>query len=75
MRRANGSSRESTYHVEQLDHLRERVARLEGEKEAFATKEDVANAKIQMYVSWVGSGIAILVGVGVILARLWPVTN
>lgn len=52
--------RPSGYDVERLDDVRDRVARIEGKMESFATKEDVANAKVALIFLWVGAGAAIL---------------
>lgn len=48
------------YHLERLDDVRDRVSRIEGEMKSFATKEDVANAKVALIFLWVGAGAAIL---------------
>ncbi len=52
-----------SYTVGRLDDVSTRLARVEGEMKGFATKEDVANAKLQMTLTWVGIGVAILVAV------------
>ena len=50
----------SEYYVARLDDARDRIARIEGEMKSFATKEDVANAKVALIYLWVGAGAAIL---------------
>ena len=50
----------SEYYVARLDDVLDRVARIEGEMKSFATKEDVANAKVVLIFLWVGAGAAIL---------------
>lgn len=51
--------------------MRERVAALEKSSEYYATKEDIANAKVWLITTWVGIGVAVLVGAGNIIVRLW----
>ena len=40
--------------------------------ESLATKEDVANAKLQLYTVWVVAAITVIVGIANVLARVWP---
>ena len=69
----NSSPRvEGGYHVERLDDVSTRVARIEGKLESVATKEDVANAKFNLLASWVGIGVAITIGVVTVVLRIWP---
>ena len=44
----NGGRRSESYQVEQLDDVRDRVARLEGRAENFATHGDVAKLETRM---------------------------
>ncbi len=59
------------YDIQRLDDVRERVAALEKSSEYYATKEDIANAKVWLITTWVGIGVAVLVGAGNIIVRLW----
>ena len=68
----NGSFQVGGYHTERLDDVSTRLARVEGRMDSLATKEDVSNAKYGMLLSWIGIAIAVLVGIGTILARFWP---
>ncbi len=58
------------YHTERLDDVDTRLARIEGKMPHMASKEDVANAKLFLYLSWTGAAISLLVGLGLIAARL-----
>ena len=68
----NGDLRVGGYHAEKLDDVSTRLARIEGKMESFATKEGLSNAKYSMMMSWIGLGIAILVGAASIILRVWP---
>lgn len=67
-----GSARSETYHVERLDDVNTRLSRIEGRMESLATKEDVANAKIQLYTVWGVAAITVIIGIANVLARIWP---
>lgn len=69
---SNGSLRSEGYHIERLDDVLTRVARIEGKLESFATKEDVANAKYAMLIAWVGISVAVLTAIVSIALRFWP---
>ena len=58
------------YDIQRLDDVRERVSALEKASEYYATKEDVANAKVWLITTWVGIGVAVLIGAGNIIVRL-----
>ena len=60
------------YHTERLDDVSTRLARVEGKMDGLATKEDVANAKYGMLMYWIGMAVAVLIGIGGIVARFWP---
>ena len=62
--------RDAGYNVQRLDDVRERVAALEKSSEYYATKEDVANAKVWLITTWAGIGVAVLIGAGNILVML-----
>ncbi len=68
---SNQSPEVGGYQVERLDDVSRRLSCMEGRMESFATKEDVANAKLQMMITWVGVGITILITVGTIAIRFW----
>ena len=72
MNKPNGSTESFTRHVEQLSDVRDRLARLEGQATHFATQADIANAKVHMYLTWGGAAVSILIGLGVIISRVWP---
>ena len=40
-------------------------------KTHYSTKADIANAKLQMVFTWLGAGITLLTGLGLILARIF----
>ncbi len=61
-----------TYHVERLDDVSTRLARLEGRMDLMASREDVANAKYSMTLAWIGIAVAVLVGAVSIAVRFWP---
>ena len=67
----NDGPREGGYHVERLDDVSTRLARLEGRMDSFATKEDLSNAKYNVLVAWIGFAIAIIVGAFSIGLRIW----
>lgn len=64
--------RDNTYHVERLDDVSTRLARLEGRMDLMASREDVANAKYSMILAWIGIAVAVLVGAVSIVVRFWP---
>ena len=68
----NGPLRSEGCHIERLDDVVARVARIEGRLESFATKEDVANAKYAMLIAWIGISVAVLTAVVSIALRFWP---
>ena len=62
------------YYDEKLDDVSTRLARMEGRMDGMATKEDVANAKLNMVMMWVGFAVAIgigLINLGAILFRIF----
>ena len=59
------------YDIQRLDDVRERVAALEKASEYYATKEDVANAKVSLILAWTGIGVAVVVGAASIIVRIW----
>lgn len=63
------------YQVERLDDVSRRLSYMEGKMDSLATKEDVANAKLQMMITWVGVGITILITVGTIAIRFWSTSG
>ena len=64
--------RDVGYDVQRLDDVRERVAALEKASESYATKEDVANAKLSLIKAWGGIVFAVLLGALGIFVRFWP---
>ena len=68
----NVPTQESNYHIERLDDVRERLSHMEGRMESFATKEDVANAKLAVILLWVGAAVMVLSAVVSALIRFWP---
>ena len=75
MAETNGSLRSERYQIERLDDVRDRVSNIEGRLEelikTLATKEDVANAKLAMFIAYIGIGMSLLIGIGSIVVRLW----
>ena len=69
--RSSQGPRDIDYDIQRLDDVRERVAALEKSSEYYATKEDVANAKVSLILAWTGIGVAVLIGAGNIIVRLW----
>ena len=60
------------YHQERLDDLSGRLAFIEGRVEGFATKEDVANAKLQMVITWIGAAAILFAAViNLVMTILW----
>ena len=64
------------YHVKRLDDVREDLARLQGQMESVAKKEDVERAKTYMLVTGatlVGSlVVAALIAASNLIAKFWP---
>ena len=73
----NGDYRRRQYNVEEhLSNVRERVAKLEQRDEdyaeIYATKAEVANAKLALVTLWGGMLVTGGVGVASALIRFWP---
>ena len=66
----------SHYHVGRLDSVSDRLSNIEGKMGSLATKEDLANAKFTLLVSWVtigaAVGVAIVSAIAGIVIRFWP---
>ena len=67
MDRPDGSARSDTLIVEQIAGVRERLSNIEGQMKSLATKEDVANAKINL-VQWALPLFAAILAAVVIVA-------
>ncbi len=74
MTEGNGEGRgplqSSSYHVERLDDVSTRLARIEGQLQHVAFKSDLEHAKYLMMVTWVAIGVSVIVGAAT-LARLF----
>ena len=66
---SDGSVRREEYNTERLNDVRDRVSRMEGRLESLASKEDVANAKFHLTVSWAGTVVAVVAALGSILGN------
>lgn len=71
MAESSGAVRREEYNTERLEDVRDRVARIEGRLDSLATREDVANAKLAMYIAYTSIGVSILVAIGTIAVRIW----
>ena len=68
----NGKDIRVGYQLERLDSVADRLSHIEGEMKHLATKEDVSNAKLQLYLSW-GAVVATgIIAAATAIARFWP---
>ena len=69
---SDGAPQPSHYHVERLDSVREELKELKGKIEFFATREDIANAKVSMLTMYLVLGATIAAAVVGAIVRFWP---
>lgn len=70
----NGDVLPSSYHVERLDDVRERLANLEGRMENVATEAMLERLKTAMLITWITVSVGVFAAFATVIGtfvRLW----